>query len=94
VDFKAGGASTLKVLIEDQLYIEADSMQFIIKEYSGKQTTKGKERATIHGYFPSIASALKHIVKMKVKESTATTLLELVQDIKRIEEYIHTKLTP
>jgi hypothetical protein len=83
----------LKVQIEGNLYIESDPHQFIIKEYTVRKDGKGEGKPIIHGYFTSLESALKKIIKIKVKESTATTLLELVQDIKRIEEYIHSRIT-
>jgi hypothetical protein len=82
----------MKVHIEGNIYIESDSLQFIIKEYTGKKTTGGADRFIAHGYFATLAQAIKHIVKMKIKESTAQTLSELVQDLKRIEEYIYSTI--
>ncbi|WP_371318221.1 DUF5405 family protein [Paenibacillus elgii] len=82
----------IKVKIENNLYIESDSLQFIIKEYTGTKNVKGADKYITHGYFASLGQAVKHLVKMKVDQSTATTLCELVQDMKRIEEYIHSKI--
>ena len=83
----------MKVQIENNLYLESDSMQFIVKEYTGNFTTDKKtgkeiEQYKTHGYFPNVEFALKHYLKMKVMESTAQTLGELLQDIRRIREYI------
>ena len=83
----------MKVQIENNLYLESDSMQFIVKEYTGNFTTDKKtgkeiEQYKTHGYFPSVVYALNHVVKMKVMESTAQTLGELQEDIRRFREYI------
>lgn len=81
----------MKVHIEDNLYLESDEYQFVIKEYTGKLDKNNKELFKVHGYFSSIQHAMKHFLKMKVKKSTAKTLLELVEDIKNIEKYIESK---
>jgi len=81
--------------VEKSFYLESDDMQFMIRKYNGKTSigADGKERDSFEtiGYYPSIHSALKHILKMKVKESTATTLKELSEDMKRIEAWIKAK---
>ncbi|WP_409341044.1 hypothetical protein [Paenibacillus sp. MBLB4367] len=82
----------MKVQIEENLFIESDTHNFMIREYKTRNDGKA-ERVTTHGYFLSLAGAAKHLVKMKVKQSTATTLQELVSDIQRIEEYIHSKIS-
>lgn len=85
----------MKVQIENNLYLESDGMQFILKEYTGKtREVKGEEieQSKTHGYFSSISSALKHVVKMKIMDSTAQTLGELLQEVKGIREYIESKV--
>lgn len=96
----------LKVFIENtkddqgeengKLFLESDGAQFIVVAY---KVTKPKnelesagEAKTNLGYFPSVASALRFIVKKKVMESNAQTLYELLEDLKRLEEWIHTKV--
>ncbi|CAM5794690.1 hypothetical protein [Brevibacillus borstelensis] len=83
----------MKVQIEDNLYLESDGLQFIIKEYSGKEDSLGRPLYKAHGYFSGVGQAVKHLIKMKVMESTAQTLSELCQDILRIERYIESKLS-
>lgn len=83
----------MKVHIEGDLYLESDDIQFIIKEYTGKTDATGRELYKTHGYFPSVQSAVKHLVKMKVMRSTAQTLSELHQDVLRIEQYIESALS-
>jgi len=48
----------VKVQIEDNLYLESDEYQFIIKEYTGKTDGTGRELYKTHGYFPTLKSAL------------------------------------
>jgi hypothetical protein len=95
----------MKVFIDDviengevkgKIYIESDERQFVIKEYNGATTTdkhgKVTEVSKTHGYYANINQCVKHIaLRMKVKESTATTLLELAEDVKRIERFIESK---
>ena len=83
----------MKVQIEENLYLESDGMQFIIKEYTGKKDSLGRDLYKVHGYFSGVDHAAKHLIKMKVMQSTAQTLLELVQEISRIEQYIESKLS-
>jgi hypothetical protein len=65
-------------------------MQFILKDYTGqvsvnKETGKETELYKTLGYFTDIRSALNHFLKMKVMESTASTLYELRQDILQLK---------
>lgn len=76
--------------IKGQLYIESDSMQFILKEYTGaisidKNTGKESEVYNTIGYFTSFQSALLKLLKMKLAASTVETLGEMMAEIKRIE---------
>lgn len=73
-----------------ELYLESDSMQFILREYNGKKDAKGTELSKNVGYYSSVKSALTALIKMKVMQSTAKTLLELREDIRRIERSVCT----
>ncbi|MED4172627.1 hypothetical protein P4631_09280 [Halalkalibacterium halodurans] len=81
----------MKVKIEDNLYIEGDGRQYTLKQYTGKKSSEGREDYVIHGYFGTIESAVKKVVKLKISESTASTLAELVDEIKRIRNYVESK---
>ncbi|MGE6379899.1 hypothetical protein [Peribacillus muralis] len=83
----------MKVQIENEFYLESDDKQFIIKEYIGKQDKEGNERFKVYGYFGSIQQALKKFLSMKVMQSNAVTLSQLVEDVKRIEQYIDSKFS-
>lgn len=87
----------MKVLIEGDLYLESDTMQFIIKEYTGavsvdKKTGKETEIYNTHGYFTSIESACKYLVKMKLMQSTAGNLTEFLQDFRTLDQWIRAQL--
>lgn len=83
----------MKVHIEGSIFLESDEMQFVVKEYSGKTDKDGREIYKTLGYFGSIASAIRFLVKLKLMRSTAATLQELAEDVKRIEQCIESKLT-
>ncbi|WDV94203.1 hypothetical protein [Brevibacillus parabrevis] len=83
----------MKVQIEENLYIESDAYQFIIREYTARKDGNGPGKIIVHGYFSKLEHAVKHLITMKVKQSTAATLGELQKDVKRIEEYISSKIT-
>ncbi|MEB4784830.1 hypothetical protein P5G60_24150 [Paenibacillus jamilae] len=88
----------MKVQIEGSLYLESDGMQFILKEYTGKQSVNKKtgdstDLYKTYGYFPTVKSALEKVVKMKIMDSTATTLGELLTEFKGIRKYIESKVT-
>lgn len=86
----------MKVQIEENLYIESDSQQFILKEYTGKQSIKDGVATDLfktHGYFSTLESALNKFTKMKIMESTASNLSELIADVKSIRSYIESEIT-
>jgi hypothetical protein len=79
----------MKIHIQDSLYIESDSRQYIVKEYTGKHSKEtGEELYKVHGYYGSLVQAANKIIKMKIDQSTAKNLSELVQDIQRIEQEV------
>lgn len=83
------------VEVEKEIRLESDEYQFTLRKYNGKVSTDkdGKEREIYEtlGYYSNIHSALKDVLRMKIKESTATNLQELSEDIRRIEEWIKAK---
>ncbi|WP_256846856.1 hypothetical protein [Paenibacillus sp. Pae108] len=85
----------MKVQIEDNLYIESDTYGYMVKQYNGTRVNdKGAEvevYSTLANY-GSIKGCCKFILNLKIKESTAATLSELIQDVKRIEAYIESKV--
>lgn len=82
----------MKVQIEGNLFIEHDGRQFIIKQYSGKSDKRGYELSNVIGYYSNLHFALERIVQMKISESTAKTIRELVGEVASIREYIRGKV--
>lgn len=86
----------MKVKIEDNLYLESDAYQYILREYSGKTYTEkdGKEREVSRalGYYGTVQQAIESLVQMKLRESTATTLTELKEDLEKIRQFIKSKV--
>lgn len=78
-----------------KLYIESDTLGYQVKTITGMRIDdKGKESeiSTTHGHFCNISGCINHLVRMKLHESTATTLSELLQEVKDIREYIESKV--
>jgi hypothetical protein len=82
----------MKVHIEDNIYLESDSNQYVVKKYSGRVDKKGKPHYTVLGYYTSLKQVILGLLKLKTKESNATNLEELRKDILRFEKEIHDKL--
>lgn len=86
----------MKVQIEDNLYIESDTYGYQVKQYNGTRYDEKLERdveiSSTLGNFSTIKGCVKHIMNMKIKESTAETLPDLLQAIERIQDYIESKI--
>lgn len=80
-----------------KLYIESDTLGYQVKTISGTRiddkTGKETEISTTHGYFTNIQGCVKHLLSMKLKESTSNTLGELLRDVEDIRLYIEQKVT-
>jgi hypothetical protein len=83
----------MKVHIEDNIYLESDERQFIIKKYTGSINKQTNQEVFVPlGYYSQLESVVKALVRMKIRQSSATTFEELIQDLKRIEEWIKSKI--
>lgn len=86
----------MKVQVEDNLFIESDGIQYILKEYSGTTYTNkdGKEIENFKalGYYGTINQVVKSLLQMKVKQTTATYLQELIADVEKIKKDIDDKI--
>jgi|SRR5690625_544560 len=86
----------MKIHIEGNIYLESDEYQYILREYTGKFTTynKGKENEyereifKLIGYYPTVEHAVNKLFEIKVKETTANTLSELLEDMSEIRKYV------
>ncbi len=50
---------------------------------------KGEEYEANQTYYPSLASALNSLIQKRLKDSDATTLMELKNDLKVIKEELY-----
>lgn len=92
----------MKVLIDDviidgelkgKIFIESDSIEYrvtkiVVRTKDGVDTGSTQ----VLGHFVNLESCVKYLVNMKIKESTATNLAELVQELKIIKASIHIQL--
>ena len=87
----------MKVHVEGNIFIESDERQYILKEYTGKTTTdkhgKTHELYRVHGYFGKLEQVMKKLVKMKILNSKAETIGELLEEVKKIDRYIEEKIS-
>lgn len=88
--------NTMKIHIENNLYIESDERQYILKQYgkpyTDKKTGELVTPSTNIGYYMTVQQALRGVVQMKVKECTATDLKGLIQHVQSVEEWVKEKV--
>jgi hypothetical protein len=87
----------MKVLIEENIYIESDTHGYQVKQYNGtrfdEKLNKEIDITSTLANYSTIKGCCKFILNMKIKESTASTLGELLEDVERIETYIESKIS-
>lgn len=78
----------MKVVVDgkQKIFIESDSMQYILRKY--EEDKEGELKARSLGYFRGLPGALKFVLNMKIKESTANEIKELIKELQRIEKEI------
>ncbi|CAN7653872.1 hypothetical protein LJR153_005055 [Paenibacillus sp. LjRoot153] len=82
--------------VKGKLVIESDSLGYQVKLYNGTRiddkTKKEIELSTTIGNFMTGKGCCKFLMNLKIKQSTAETLLELMKDVERIEQWIESKV--
>lgn len=81
----------MKIKLEKNTYLESDQWQYILRKYSRKRDEKTgemKESVLNSTYHPTVQTAIKKIFREKVRESTATNMKDLLNEIERIENKI------
>lgn len=87
----------MKVLLDKRkkLYLESDAHNYMINKYSGKKDKNGNEIYQTLCYAGKIEHAIKYLYELKLRESTATSMKELIEDhkqiIKEIKELFNTE---
>ena len=72
------------ICVEKSIYVIRDEFQFILIKYSGKFDKIGNETYKTLAYCSSIQGLAEKVYMLKIKESTAATMQELVDDHKQI----------
>lgn len=73
-----------------KLYIESDSMQFIVKEET--KSKDGRDYSINHDFFSHLSQAAQFVVKMNIMQSTAKDLQELLRELRTIKSDIEAKI--
>ena len=78
----------LNIKLDENIGIEADTHQYILKQYTGKLDKEGKEVANILGYHPTINSAFKNYIAHAIKNSDCTSIKEVIELYNNLEQKI------
>ena len=81
----------MRIHVEGDIYITSDERQFIIaklQKWKDKETGEEKEQLIAQGYYTNLEHLISGLVKRKLLRSTATTLKELMHDLRSIREEI------
>lgn len=86
----------MKIKLDENLYLESDDMQYILKKYSNKTyTNKDGEEIRAYqnlGYYGSIEQAINSLVNKKILNSDATSFIELKNELTKIWDEIKEKI--
>lgn len=83
----------MRIHVEGEYFISYDGMNHTLEQEGtvgkgGKGENIGAKKVTILGYYPSIRSCIKDLLKLEIKESSASNVRELAVDVARIESKI------
>lgn len=79
----------MKIKLEKNIYLESDSRQYMLKKYKktkDKETGETKYFVSDTTYHPTIAQVVRSMLNRKVRDSTAATLKEMMDEYTRIEK--------
>ena len=82
----------MKIKIDENLYLESDENQLMLKKYSGKLDTQGRETYRVIGYYGNIEHAAKSILDRIVLDSDATSFEALRKEVKEKWEEVKRKM--
>jgi hypothetical protein len=76
----------MRVHVENDLYISADGREYTLERK--RVAERGKQAGEIFytpiGHYSTLQGAINGLVKLKISESTATTLRELLASVEQI----------
>lgn len=85
----------MKVMIEERLYVESDTSGYQVVRYGDPATKIDKDgnevdatSSKILGYMSTLEGCINFIVNLKLKDSTAKDLRELIQHMQEIRAWV------
>ncbi len=89
----------MNVHVHENFYITSDAQNIMLEEVTGKTTVinRGKENekeipvTKNHGYFGTVEQALKKFVRLKINDSPAKDIRELIEEVQRLNDLIREK---
>lgn len=80
----------MNIKIDKEYKLTSDSRSvMLVKTWIGQEgKSKGKEQESNVGYYASVQGALKDYLRIQTNLSNATTIKELLADVKKIEKTI------
>lgn len=85
----------MRIHVEGDIFITGDSMGYSLakRSISNSGKTKGQEIFIGFSHHPSVQSCAKKLLKMKITDSTAKNLKELIADVGKIEAELMSKIS-
>ena len=78
----------VNIQINDKMSVISDANQYILREFKGLSEKDGTENHETIGYFPTVASALKDYVEVTLRESSCTSIKQLIELHEQLEKKI------
>ena len=78
----------VNIQIDDKISVTSDANQYILREFKGLSEKDGIENYETIGYFPTVASALKDYVEVTLRESSCTSIKQLIELHEQLEKKI------
>ncbi len=90
----------MNVHVHENFYITSDAYNIMLEEVTGKTTVinRGKENekeipvTKNHGNFATVEHALKKFVRLKINDSPAKDIRELIEEVQRLNDLIREKV--
>jgi hypothetical protein len=82
----------MKIHIEKNIYLESDTYGYAVKTYADNKNKDGKDIVIDAKYYTTLQGCIKCLLNMKIKESTATTLKELLGEVNDIYSYVEKQI--
>ena len=78
----------VNIQIDDKMSVISDANQYILREFKGLSEKDNTENYETIGYFPTVASALKDYVEVTLRESSCTSVKQLIELHEQLEKKI------